>query len=102
MDLSENRLESKKNVFKNRLLLKRILAYKYLFLVSVILCLFLAYLYNTYTPPIYMVKTSVMVKESDTRNPDIRELLSEQKLGVQGTEKNLADEIALLKSYPFI
>jgi capsular exopolysaccharide synthesis family protein len=49
-----------------------------------------------------MVKTSIMIKESDARHPDIQEILSDHKGRLQAPEKNLADEIALLKSYPFI
>ena len=101
MDLLQPPRVNKKTTFKNRLLLKRILAYKYLFLVSVLLFMTGAYFYNLYTPPVYLVKSSVLVKEADPSQSDMAQILYEKK-GNETPEKNMADEIAILKSYPFI
>src|SRR5687767_4316170 len=101
MDLLQTPNVNKKTPFKNRLLLKRIIAYKYLFLVSVLLFLTGAYFKNLYTTPIYLVKSSVLVKETDPGQHDMSQLLNE-KTGNITPEKNLVDEIAILKSYPFI
>lgn len=101
MDLSQPPRVNKKTTFKNRLLLKRLFAHKYLFLVSVLLFLTGAYFHNLYTPPVYLVKSSVLVKEADPSQSDMAQILYE-KTGNETPEKNMADEIAILKSYPFI
>ncbi|GEO03926.1 sugar transporter [Adhaeribacter aerolatus] len=101
MDLSQPPRVNKKTTFKNRLLLKRLLAHKYLFLVSVLLFLTGAYFHNLYTPPVYLVKSSVLVKEADPSQSDMAQILYE-KTGSEAPVKNMADEIAILKSFPFI
>lgn len=101
MDPLQTPRVNKKTTIKNRLLLKRIFAYKYLFLVSAMLFLTGAYFYNLYTPPIYMVKSSVLVKEADPGQNDMAQILYENST-TEAPVKNMADEIAILKSYPFI
>jgi len=41
----------------------KFLNYWYLFLVSIILVMLIAYLFNRYTEPVYKVKSTILIKE---------------------------------------
>ena len=101
MELTPTSSVNKKTTLKNRLLLKRIIDHKYLFLVSLILFLGGAYFYNQVTPKVYMVKASLLVKETNPDQNNITNVLFDKTKG-EGGKKVLADEIAFIQSYPFV
>ena len=69
--------------------------YWYWFVISLIVTLSVAYLFNKYTKPIYEVKTSVLIKEDKTKM-DPQQMLG---LDLMGSNQNLENEIGILKSY---
>lgn len=66
-----------------------------LFLLTIMLALMLAFAFNKYTPPIYQVSATVLIEE-DKGNMNAQDLLG---FGIMGNNKNLENEIGLLKSY---
>ncbi len=73
--------------------------YRWLFLLTVVTCLLLAFLYNRYTIPVYNVKASVLISE-ESNVSETAELIYGSEL--LSSNKSLYNEIAILKSYPFI
>jgi capsular exopolysaccharide synthesis family protein len=82
---------------------KQISRNKYLFIIALLLSLTGAYLVNTYTTPVYIIKSALLIKDAGAGDPGINKLLlseggaSEDEMGSIVTQ-----EIALLNSYPFI
>lgn len=94
----ESRFEHEEE-FDIQSILKKVKQYRWLFLVSITLCLLLAFFYNRYAVPIYSVKASILIDEEEN--------MSETAELIYGTDllssnKSLYNEIAILKSYPFI
>ena len=79
--------------------LKQVSNHKYLFLLCIALCLTAAYLINRYTTPIYMVRTSLLVKDPGAGNNNVGSLLL-SKEGSPSQEGGLdkSEEIALITS----
>ena len=80
-------------------LLKKVKQYRWLFLSSVIICLLVTFFYHRYTVPVYNVKASILIDEEEN--------MSETAELIYGTDllssnKSLYNEIAILKSFPFI
>ncbi len=65
-----------------------------LFLISVVLCLALSYLYNWHTHPRYEMSATIMVQ--DQGNDISKNILDE--VGVLGKNRNIENEIAILSS----
>lgn len=84
--------------------LKYFLEYKYLFVVSIALCLVAAYFINKNTVPLYMVKTSLLIQGSGepVRNSTTDLIYGEEGVVASPQGKSLANEISILTSYPFI
>ena len=95
------KVKRKKSSFQS--FLKQVSNHKYLFLLCIALCLTAAYLINRYTTPIYMVRTSLLVKDPGAGNNNVGSLLL-SKEGSPSQESGLdkSEEIALITSYPFI
>ncbi len=79
-----------------RAFVKKLLDYKHVVLISLLFFLSLAFLYIKSTPPIYLVDTTLLVKESSQGN-----LFGDRDQGsmqILEPNKNLANEMTLLKS----
>lgn len=81
---------------------KSVKAHKFLFLLSLIICISGAFLLNRYTTPIYIVQSSILVKESETMNDVGNLMLTKEGYGPPSTYLDKTQEIAILNSYPFI
>lgn len=83
-----------------KFILKKILRRKWLFVLSLGICLPLAYLYTKMAKPIYQCATTIMIEEEtrstklmDSKNYDFKQMKE---------EKNLNNEIALIKTHSMI
>ncbi|MCB0581347.1 MAG: AAA family ATPase [Phaeodactylibacter sp.] len=80
-------------------LLKKIWEKKLLFAFSVILCAGIAYVYAKVTPPLYAVKTTLLI-DSDGNSRKLGDSkYVEGGVGLIDMEKNLSNEMGILKSY---
>ncbi len=78
---------------------KKVRQHRWLFIGSVVACLLIAFFYNRYTVPVYSVKASILIEEEEN--------MSETAELIYGTDllssnKSLYNEIAILKSFPFV
>src|SRR6187402_672222 len=76
--------------------------FRFLFLISCLLCLGFVFLINRYTKPIYLVSTKISISQNNT-NPNQLLLQSQDQaaLSAVGT-LDKSKEIAVLTSIPFI
>src|SRR3982750_1484488 len=91
---------------KNRIhpiqrILNDVIQHKYLFVSCLIICLAGAYLLNRYTTKEYVVKCSILVKDVENAMPSLQNMIYEDQ-NPMAPSKDLTEEIALLKSYPFV
>lgn len=77
-------------------LLFKLIRHWYLFVLTLIVTMSLAYLFNRYTKPIYEVKTSVLINE-DKSKMDPSKMMGLDFMG--GDQQNLENEIGKLTSY---
>nr|WKN34633.1 polysaccharide biosynthesis tyrosine autokinase [Tunicatimonas sp. TK19036] len=80
-------------------MLGKIKEYRGLFLSSVIVCLVITFFYNRYATPIYNVKASILIDEEENMSETAELIYGADLLS---SNKSLFNEIAILKSYPFI
>lgn len=83
-------------------LIKKIYDRKFYFLVSLIACLGLAYAYIKTTTPSYEVSTSILIDASGKNRQLGESKYVDGSVGSIDSEKNLYNEIAILKSYSLI
>jgi tyrosine-protein kinase Etk/Wzc len=76
-------------------LLFKFLKYWYLFVITITLALFIAYLYNKYTQPVYMVKSTVLIAEDKNAFNGAQSLLGYTNF--TNTQK-LQNQIGILRS----
>lgn len=81
---------------------KQILDYKYLFIGSLIFCFLLAFLVNKFTKPIYLVTTSVLIKEKTGSANNTKNLLYGDEQNSNSNEQDIQEEVTILRSFPFI
>lgn len=82
---------------------KKIASHKFLFLGSIALFLALAFLQIKYTTPVYLITSTISVKEEDnSRSNPSSLLLTPEGTGMVSEGPDKAMEIAILTSYPFI
>ena len=95
---------------KDEIYLKKI-ALKYLnnwywFIVSVALMLFIAFLYNRYSPTIYNISTSILIESKKQESPLTGTSFSDdnvfQGFGAMGVDRNINNQMVILKSRPLI
>ena len=79
-------------------LVKYLLNYWYLFVMSFLLTYMAVWLYLRYTIPKYEIKSSILIKVSEGESSSITEEFLLQDLGVASNFKNLENEIQILKS----
>ena len=71
--------------------------YWYYFIISVLFCLFIAFLYNRYSKPIYSVSSTLLIRDDSNSQLGAENLL--EGLEIFSGRTNLKNEIALLNSY---
>ena len=74
--------------------------YWYYFFLSILFCLFGAYLYNRYSTPIYSASTTVLIRDDSNASLGAENLL--EGLELFSGKKNLKNEIGILESYDLI
>jgi capsular exopolysaccharide synthesis family protein len=84
----EESIDVKKLVYK-------FLSKWYLFVASIIIALFIAYLYNTFTQRIYEVKATILVKDEQTA----LDSKFSAGLGIYNTQFRISNETGILKSF---
>ena len=73
----------------------KFLRYWYFFVLSVLVALLIAYLFNRFTPPVYEVSSSLMLNDPEKLDPQTM-----IGMGSYGrTQSNTQNEIVALKSY---
>ncbi|TPE39988.1 GumC family protein [Pontibacter mangrovi] len=78
-------------------ILQRYLRYWYLFVLGVILCLGLAFVYLRYATPAYQISSTLLIKD-DKKGPDLSGNAVFSDLDLFKTTKNIDNEIQVLKS----
>ncbi|MEL6867769.1 MAG: Wzz/FepE/Etk N-terminal domain-containing protein [Bacteroidota bacterium] len=76
----------------------KVLERKWLFMISLPLCLMLAYAYTKFATPVFEVNTSILIDPSGQSRMLGESKYVEGGVGLIGTEKNLYNEIGILKS----
>jgi len=80
-------------------LVKKIWEKKLLFAASLILCVGIAYIYGKFTPPLYEVKATLLIDSSGSSRKLGDSKYVEGGVGLIDMEKNLFNEMGILKSY---
>ncbi len=70
----------------------------YIFIIGVLLATLLAFLYNYFTPPVYKISSAILIKENQQQQ-NMGDFLNNSLFG---TNKNLENELLVLKSSPVI
>ena len=86
-DSSERKIDIKE-------LIRKFTGYWYYFLISVLICLFLAFLYNRYNRNIYEVYTYILIEDEKNQADEVFELED-----MFGNNANLENQKAILKSH---
>ena len=86
-DSSERKIDIKE-------LIKKFTGYWYYFLISVLICLFLAFLYNRYNRNIYEVYTYILIEDEKNQADEVFELED-----MFGNNANLENQKAILQSH---
>ncbi|MCI0472664.1 MAG: Wzz/FepE/Etk N-terminal domain-containing protein, partial [Ignavibacteria bacterium] len=68
----------------------------YFFILTIIVALIIAFLFNKYTKPVYEVSTTVIIKNDRNANIDPQQLIG---LGFRNDLQNIENEIGVLASY---
>ena len=77
----------------------KIINNRYLFMLSLLVAILIAFLYNRYTPEVYKVETSILINNINTiENPT--DLLYDK--GIKNKNMSLENKELILKSYPLI
>ena len=71
--------------------------YWYYFIISILFCLFVAFLYCRYSKPIYSVSSTLLIRDDNNSQLGAENLL--EGLEIFSGRTNLENEIALLNSY---
>jgi len=106
IDGSEKQLQSQKENLDLRKTLSMLLSHWYLFILGLIIAGALAWLSNRYTVPVYQLKSSLLVKESNESSPFASSgAISDQAFqgfGLPGGSSNLYNQMTILRSRPII
>ncbi len=89
-----NNPELNEEVIDLKQILFKFLKYWYLFIIAIIFCLSVAYLFNKYTKPLYKVGTTILIKDEKSAF-DAQALLG---LGNLKNTQSIENEIGVLKS----
>ena len=98
MNEFENNLDSSsEETIDIKAVLKKFSGHWYYFLLSIIICLFLAFLYNRYTDKIYKVSTDILIRDDNNSQLGVENIMEGMELFSGKT--NLENEEAILRSY---
>jgi capsular exopolysaccharide synthesis family protein len=97
-DIDELKSAEKEESDKLKKKLIRLLRVWPLFLISLVVCLSLSYLYLRYTHPVYQAMASLMVKD-ENKGADLIYNKALEEIGLGVNTKLIENEIELLKSY---
>ena len=78
-----------------KVLFYKIYSYWYFFLITIFIALLIAFLFNKYTPAVYRVKATVLIKDDKSRM-DPQSLLG---ISLMSSAQNIQNEIGILRSY---
>ena len=78
-------------------LLRNFQSYWYYFLLSIIACVFIAFLYNRYTKPIYSVSTTIEIRDDNNSQLGVENII--EGMEMFSIKTNLENEKAVLQSY---
>ena len=94
----ENSLDnSSEDTIDLKLIVKKFAGYWYYFLLSVSVCLFIAFLYNRYSRPIYNVSTTIEIRDDNNTQLGVENIL--EGMEMFSVKTNLENEKAILKSF---
>ncbi|MAR39207.1 MAG: hypothetical protein CMD22_00715 [Flavobacteriales bacterium] len=93
-NLNENSSEETIDV---KSLVRKFSGYWYYFILSICLCLFISFLYNRYTRPIYVVSTTIEIRDDNNTQLGVENIL--EGMEMFSVKTNLENEKAKLKSY---
>ena len=78
-------------------LVRKFSGYWYYFILSISVCLFISFLYNRYTRPIYVVSTTIEIRDDSNTQLGVENIL--EGMEMFSVKTNLENEKAKLKSY---
>src|SRR5579875_1283457 len=78
-------------------IVSRYLKYWYLFIISIVLCMGLAYLYIQYAPPVYSISTTLLINE-DKKGDGVLKETAFSDLNMFKTTRSVDNEMQVLRS----
>ena len=93
----ENEIDNNEETVDFKLLIKKYTAYWYYFILSVSVCLFIAFLYNRYIRPIYIVSTTIEIRDDNNTQLGVENIL--EGMEMFSVKTNIENEKAVLKSF---
>lgn len=96
---SKHYLQIEEETFDFKKIFFQVLANWYWFVISVFVGLFIAYLVNRYSEPVFSIHSSILIEGADGRKygPGVQALMREMNLN--SSSKRIENEIGILKSY---
>ena len=93
----ENEIDNNEESVDFKLLIKKYTAYWYYFILSVSVCLFIAFLYNRYIRPTYIVSTTIEIRDDNNTQLGVENIL--EGMEMFSVKTNIENEKAVLKSF---
>ena len=93
----ENEIDNNEETVDFKLLIKKYTAYWYYFILSVSVCLFIAFLYNRYIRPTYIVSTTIEIRDDNNTQLGVENIL--EGMEMFSVKTNIENEKAVLKSF---
>jgi len=93
----ENEIDNNEETVDFKLLIKKYTAYWYYFILSVSVCLFIAFLYNRYVRPTYIVSTTIEIRDDNNTQLGVENIL--EGMEMFSVKTNIENEKAVLKSF---
>ena len=93
----ENEIDNNEETIDFKLLIKKYTAYWYYFILSVSVCLFIAFLYNRYIRPTYIVSTTIEIRDDNNTQLGVENIL--EGMEMFSVKTNIENEKAVLKSF---
>ena len=96
-DFENNQDSTSEETIDIKEILRKFTGHWYYFVLSIIICLFVAFLYNRYTDKIYVVSTDILIRDDNNSQLGMENIMDGMELFSGKT--NLENEEAVLKSY---
>ena len=93
----ENEIDNNEETVDFKLLIKKYTAYWYYFILSISVCLFIAFLYNRYIRPTYIVSTTIEIRDDNNTQLGVENIL--EGMEMFSVKTNIENEKAVLKSF---